>query len=122
MPPGASFFDTRNPIGPLGGPALQPAGSPDRVFVVIGTCGIPADAIAISVNVTVTNAAAAGYLCLYRGDGASPGTYSISFSVGQTRANNEVVQLAFDKSGSFKVQNAAPGDVDFIVDVNGFFR
>jgi hypothetical protein len=30
--------------------------------------------------------------------------------------------MAFDGSGSFKVQNSAPGTVDFILDVNGFFR
>jgi hypothetical protein len=32
------------------------------------------------------------------------------------------VQLALDGSGSLGVQNTAPGDVDFILDVNGFFR
>ena len=63
-----------------------------------------------------------GYLSLYRGDGARTGTYSISFLAGQTRANNAVVQLALDLSGSFKVQNTAPGNVDFILDVNGYFR
>lgn len=127
---GSAFFDltpcrvldTRNPTGPLGGPALQPAGSPDRAFVVTGMCGIPADATAISVNVTVTNTAGGGYLSLYRGDGVGPGTYSISFAAGQTRANNAIVQLALDVSGSLKVQNTAPGNVDFILDVDGFFR
>ncbi|HSB62949.1 MAG TPA: hypothetical protein VLJ18_02240, partial [Thermoanaerobaculia bacterium] len=128
--PGTSFFslvpcrvlDTRNALGALGGPPLLPAGSADRAFAVTGTCGIPVDAAALSVNVTVTNTAGNGYLSLYRGDGARTGTYSISFLTGQTRANNELVQLALDASGSFKVQNAAPGGLDFILDVNGFFR
>ena len=129
-PPGASFFglppcrvlDTRNAAGPLGAPPLQPAGSPDRAFVVTVSCGIPADATAISTNVTVTNTAAAGYLSIYRGDGARTGTSSISFNAGQTRANNAILQLAFDASGSVKVQNTAGGTVDFILDVNGYFR
>lgn len=128
--PGASFFslapcrvlDTRNAPGALGGPPLQPAGSADRAFVVTGVCLIPADATVISVNVTVTNTAGSGYLSLYRGDGARTGTYSISFLAGQTRANNAIVQLALDGSGSLKVQNTAPGNVDFVLDVNGFFR
>jgi hypothetical protein len=129
-PPGASFFgltpcrvlDTRNPAGALGGPALQPAVSADRSFIVTGMCLIPSDASALSVNVTVTNTAGSGYLSLYRGDGARTGTYSISFLAGQTRANNALVQLALDLSGSFKVQNTAPGSLDFILDVNGYFR
>jgi streptogramin lyase len=129
-PPGVSFFglppcrvlDTRNAAGALGGPALQPAGSADRAFVVTVSCGIPADATAISTNVTVTNTAAAGFLSIYRGDGARTGTSSISFGAGQTRANNALLQLAFDASGSVKVQNTAAGTLDFILDVNGFFR
>ena len=129
-PAGAVFYpltpcrvlDTRNPPGPLGAPALQAAGSADRSFTVIGTCGIPGAALAISANLTVTNTLGSGYLSLYRGDGARTGTYSISFLAGQTRANNAVVQLALDLSGSFKVQNTAPGNVDFILDVNGYFR
>ncbi|MCM3876449.1 MAG: hypothetical protein NEA02_08525, partial [Thermoanaerobaculia bacterium] len=128
--PGASFFalapcrvlDTRNPPASLGGPPLQPAGSPDRLFNVASTCGILTNATAISANVTVTNTGGGGYLSLYRGDGARTGTYSISFLAGQTRANNALVQLALDLSGSIRVQNTAPGNVDFILDVNGFFR
>jgi len=115
-------LDTRNQAGPLGGPSLQPAGSPDRTFVVAGACGIPTDAAAISVNLTVTNTAGSGYLALYRGDGARTGTFSISFSAGQTRANNALLQLSLNGSGSFKVQTSAPGNVDFILDVNGYFR
>lgn len=129
-PPGASFFgltpcrvlDTRNAAGALGAPPLQPAGSADRAFVVAVSCGIPADALAVSTNVTVTNTAAAGFLSIYRGDGARTGASSISFNAGQTRANNAILQLALDASGSVKVQNTAAGTVDFILDVNGFFR
>jgi streptogramin lyase len=114
--------DTRNPAGALGGPPLLPAGSADRSFAVAGTCGIPVDAVALSVNVTVTNAEGTGNLSLYPGNGAPTGVNSISFAKGQTRANNGIVQVAVDGSGSFKVQNTAPGGLDFIVDVNGFFR
>jgi hypothetical protein len=130
VPAATSFFplapcrvlDTRGPIGPLGGPSLQPAGTPDRAFIVAGACGIPADAVAISVNMTVTDVAAGGFLSIYRGDGVPTATYSISFAPGRTRANNGILQLAFDGSGSVKVQNSARGTLDFILDVNGFFR
>ncbi len=121
LPP-CRVLDTRGPIGPLGGPSLQPAGTPDRAFTVAGTCGIPADAVAISVNMTVTDVAAGGFLSIYRGDGVPTATYSISFGTGQTRANNGILQLALDGSGSVKVQNSAPGTLDFILDVSGFLR
>ena len=39
---------------------------------------------------------------------------------GRTRANNSLVYLAPD--GSFLAKNNAPGALDLIVDVNGFFR
>ena len=68
------------------------------------------------------NTGGSGFLSLYRGDGVRPGTWSISFSAGRTRANDAIVQLAHDGSGSFKVENSADGEVDFILDVNGFFR
>ena len=46
-------LDTRNQSGPLGGPALQPRAT--RTFdVAASACGIPAGAVAISANLTVT--------------------------------------------------------------------
>ena len=128
--PGSGYFpltpcrvlDTRNPTGPLGGPPLQPAGSADRAFFVTGICGIPPGAVALSVNATVTLTGGSGTLSLYRGDGARTGTWSISFGAGQTRANNDLLQLALDQSGSFRVQNSAPGNVDFVLDVTGYFK
>ena len=128
--PGSGYFpltpcrvlDTRNPTGQLGGPPLQPAGSADRAFFVTGICGIPPGAVALSVNATVTLTGGSGTLTLYRGDGARTGTWSISFAAGQTRANNDLLQLALDQSGSFRVQNSAPGNVDFVLDVSGYFK
>src|SRR5512135_2345084 len=116
------LIDTRNPTGPLGGPALLPAPSPDRPFATAGVCGIPSDAQAVSLNVTVTNVQAGGTLLLYRGDGAPSLASSINFRPGVTRANNGLTQLALDGSGTFRVQNASAGTVDLVVDVNGYFR
>jgi hypothetical protein len=134
LPPGAGgpyslavlspcrILDTRNAAGPLGGPAIQPAGYADRSFHAAGACGIPSDAKVISVNVTVTNVTASGALLLYRGDGAPTGASTGSLLPGKTRANNAFVQLAMDGSGTIKVQNTSAGTFDLIVDVNGYFR
>src|SRR5262249_3184625 len=50
LPP-CRVVDTRNPVGPLGGPVL--AANSTRNFVLPGSCGIPATAAAYSLNVTV---------------------------------------------------------------------
>jgi hypothetical protein len=115
------LIDTRNPTGPLSGPALQPGAT--RVFVVTGVCGLPASAKALSVNVTATETSAAGDLRLLPGDQVLlPAVSTINFSAGQTRANNAVALLAFDASGSLKVTNASTHKVHLILDVNGYFE
>jgi large repetitive protein len=116
------LVDTRNANGPLGGPALAASGSADRTFTLAGACGIPAGAVALSVNLTVVNPAAGGFLSIYRGDGSLTGTTSISFDVVKTRANNAILELATDGSGAVKVNNSSAGTVDFILDVNGYFQ
>ncbi len=115
-------LDTRNPPGPLAGPAIQPAGTADRAFGVTSFCGIPLDATAISVNVTVTNVSAPGVVSIYRGGGQPTGTNTIAFVAGRTRANNAILQLALDGAGTIRVQSSSPGTLDLVIDVNGFFR
>ncbi len=127
---GTSFYtvtpcrlvDTRNADGPLGGPPLQPG--LERIFdVAASSCGIPAGAKVISVNVAVTGAVAGGFLTIYSGDALQrPGTSAISFSAGQTRANNGIVRLAVDGSGTIKVYAGTTGSVELILDVNGYFQ
>ena len=116
------IVDTRNATGPLGGPALAASGNPDRLFTLTGTCGIPSGAAAISANLAVVSPSAGGSLAIYRGDGAATGTSSISFNAGKDRADNAILQLALDGSGTVKVSNSAAGTVNFILDVNGYFQ
>ena len=49
--PPCRLIDTRTSPGPYGGPALLPG--TDRTFAIAGQCGIPADAKAVALNVTV---------------------------------------------------------------------
>ena len=125
-PPALSFYtltpcrlaDTRNASGPLGGPALQPGAI--RPFTLTGICGVPATAKALSLNVTVTQPSAAGFLTLYPGGQPTPPTSSINFSQGQTRANNAVLPLG-DGTGILQIYSAG-GSVHVILDVNGYFQ
>jgi hypothetical protein len=119
LPP-CRILDTRDPNGPLAGPAL--AAGARRNFVATGTCGVPPTARSLSVNVTVTQPAAAGDIRLFPGDTFPKTTTTINFAAGQTRANNAILLLASDGSGTFGVQNDAAGLVHFIVDVNGWFE
>jgi len=115
-------LDTRGPAGPLGGPSLQP-GETRPFHVVTSSCGIPSTAKAISVNATVTGPVDVGYLSIYPGnDAQAPTASTINFSANQTRANNAILVLATDGSGTINVLAGTAGTVDFILDVNGFFQ
>jgi len=110
--------DTRNPIGPYGGPALDALTA--RTFIARGQCGVPSDAIALAFNVTVTQGAADGDLRLYPAGIPAPLVSVINYQAGQVRANNGIVGLG--AAGDFVVQSDQPaGSVQVIVDVTGYF-
>jgi hypothetical protein len=92
------------------------------VVLTGGACGIPVLAAAVSMNVTVTGAGATGYLLLYAANQAAPPTSNLSFNAGQTRANNAIVGLATDGSGTIKIRNSSTAPLDVLIDVNGFFE
>jgi hypothetical protein len=128
-PPAAAAFntltpcrilDTRNAAGPLGGPSL--AANATRSFTIAGVCGIPAGAKAISANVTVVAGSAAGVFSIYPGNAFPLGPTTLNFGVGQIRANNAVLELATDGSGTIGVLNASAGSNHILVDVNGYWQ
>jgi hypothetical protein len=110
--------DTRNPLGPLGGPALS--ANTTRTFTVTGACGIPAGAGSIAVNVTATQATSAGNFRLYPAGVLMPGSSSVNYSPGQTRANNGVYALS--SAGQITVYcQQTSGTAHVILDVTGWF-
>jgi photosystem II stability/assembly factor-like uncharacterized protein len=121
--PGLGFYtvtpcrlvDTRGPDGP----AL--AAGESRAFLVGGLCSIPTSAKAISVNLTVTGATAAGNLALYPGGASPPSASAINYGAGQTRANNAILALGPSADLIAKC-NQGSGNVHFVLDVNGYFR
>ena len=111
--------DTRNPTGPYGGPAMSANSS--RTFALGGRCGIPTTARAATLNVTVTGGGAAGTLQLYPGGTSIPLASAINYGAGQTRANNHTAPLG--STGSLAVRCEQPsGNVQVIIDVNGYFQ
>jgi hypothetical protein len=113
--------DTRNtPSGTWAGPAL--AAQTERVFPIVGQCGVPPTAKAIAVNVTSTGSTGVGSLKLYAAfPPTTPNTSVLNFGAGVTRANNAIVGL--NAAGQMAVFNAmATGTTDFVLDVVGYFE
>jgi glucose/arabinose dehydrogenase len=110
-------LDTRSSGGAL-------ASGAERLVPVTGTCGVPASARAVAVNVTVTGATGAGYVSVYPGNAPIPATSTVNFGAGQTRANNAVSKLSTDGQGRIKAFAAMTGggSVHFIIDVAGYFE
>jgi hypothetical protein len=110
-------FDTRFAAD---APALSPGET--RLFRVTGVCGIDPSTVALSANLTATQAAATGELQAFPGNAALPTTSALSFRAGVTRANNGMLLLATDGTGSIAIHNASAGAVHVILDVNGTYR
>jgi hypothetical protein len=113
--------DTRDVGAPIGGPVLD--GQQTRTFAVTGSCGIPATARALSVNVAVTQPTSGGNVRLFPEGQAVPTVSTINYSAGQTRANNAVVVLnGANGSLSAFVGQPLATSVHLILDVNGYFE
>lgn len=111
--------DTRNPTGPLGGPALN-AGA-ERVFVFAGQCGIPSTARSVAINIAVTQTTGPGFLSLYPGGTSLPLASTLNYSSGQTRANNAIVALG--TAGDIAVRcGQGSGTAQAVIDVIGYFQ
>lgn len=113
------IFDSRLPVGTWGGPVLSAGG--ERAFAMAGLCGIPADATAVTVNITVVTPAAGGYLSIDPGNAFFLGTAVMTFQTGEILSNNATVLLATDGSGSIRLLNGSTGTTHVIVDVTGYY-
>lgn len=115
------LVDTRGASGVTGAPALQPGLS--REFVLTGTsCGVPATAKALSLNVTVVGGTAAGNVRLYPGRSPLTKASTLNFAAGVTQANNSIMALAGDGSGTLNVYLGSSATAHLVVDVNGYFQ
>lgn len=116
LPP-CRVVDTR--LAGLGAPAL--GANTTRFFPVAGQCGVPATALTVAVNTTVTESGAGGHLTLFPTGSPVPSSSSLNFRAGQTRANNAIISLGL--AGEVAVSCAmGSGSVHFILDVFGYFE
>ncbi len=94
-----------------------------RELDVAGVCGIPMDATAVALNVTVIGATGTGNLSLYPADQSQPAASTINFTAVLTRANNAILALPADGSGQLAVMPfvGGGGTAHVVLDVSGYF-
>jgi hypothetical protein len=104
-----------------GTPSLQTGLT--RAFFVKGSCGIPASAQAVSLNATVVNQSARGYLALWPGGTTWSGTSTLNFPAVSTSAiaNAAVVPLSGCASPCGDLDALSPANLDLVLDVNGYY-
>lgn len=122
------LVDTRDPVAPTGGPAL--ANSATRNFAVYGAearpCGIPADAKAASINVTITTPTYFGHLTIWPANTTLPLVSTLNFVGGEPAiANGAIVPLANDPNRQIAARpflGGSGGTVHLIIDITGYFK
>jgi len=112
--------DTRDAVGPRGGPALQ--NSVRRYFHITETCGIPQGAVAVAANVTAVGATREGDLRAVPPTFLDPRTSLMNFAAGQTRAGNAICRLGPHGDLMFMTGMDGPGTVHVLIDVVGYFQ
>lgn len=106
------------------GPRSTPLGEAEQYDVaargVNGDCDIPAEAIALSLNVTALNATATTFVTVFPADQPLPLSSNLNLVPGQAPTPNAVT-TGLDAAGMFSLYNAF-GTTDLIVDVNGYYE
>jgi hypothetical protein len=113
----ARVLDTRNGTGLTG---VFTANVP-RTFAVAGHGGVPANAVAVTGNLTVTQQTRLGYVALTVSPTNSPSTSTLNFPVGDTRANNVTISLSATGLLSAVYKAASGKTTHLILDVTGYF-
>jgi hypothetical protein len=97
-----------------------------RVVNIVGLCGIPSTAKAVSFNVTAVSPTGSGKITLYPGNlTAYISGATVNFAPATSpRGNDAVIQLATDGTGTLGIDavvTGSPGQVHLILDVQGYF-
>jgi hypothetical protein len=115
----ARILDTRSGIGTVGGSAapIGPGGAID--LQVTGAGGVPDDATAVVMNVTYTEATAAGFLTIWPSGETRPTVSNLNTVPGGTQPNLVTVKLG--TGGKVSIFNFA-GTTHVLADVAGYYR
>ena len=116
------LVDTRlTPNGNGAGPVLQAGAA--RAFQIAGTCGIPATARAVVLNVTAVNATANGTFAIFPTGTASPlGATALSYRAVKARAASFIARARDDGRHRRSGRIQTSGTVHMILDASGYFE
>ena len=92
-----------------------------RTFQVAGLGPIPANAVAVTGNATVTNQNHAGYLAVTPTPQNAPTSSTVNFPLGDNRGNNLTVTLSPTGTLSATLVAGTGKTADLIFDVTGYF-
>jgi len=109
------ILDTRNGTG---APTAVVGPAATLTFTVAGVGGVPANATAVAMNLTVTDTTAASYLTAWPAGATQPLASVLNWATGATVPNLAIIPVG--KSGQVSVFNSA-GSTDVIADVVGYF-
>jgi hypothetical protein len=115
LPP-CRIADTRNAIGPLGGPSL--AAQSTRPFpIAASSCGVPASAQAYSLNFAAVTTNPLSYLTAWPAGQQQPLVASLNDATGTVLSNAVIVSAGL--GGAVNV--FATDATDLVIDINGYF-
>lgn len=98
-----------------------------RSFKIRSSCGVPTDATAAALNVTIFTPTAKGHIRVFPSDIAMPYASTLNFAGGENAvANGAIVPLAVNTAGSTDLSvylfMVSSGTGHLIVDVTGYFK
>jgi hypothetical protein len=110
------MVDTRQSPGPFGGPAIT--GGTARSFTLPQSgCGVPATALAYSLNVTAVPNGPLGYLTIWPAGESQPQVSALNSPDGRVKANAAIVPAG--ASGAISVFVSDTTNV--LLDIDGYF-
>lgn len=115
LPP-CRLLDTREASG-----GAAPIASGAVREIAVSTCGVPANATAVALNVTVVGPTSAGDIAVYSAGPPATGAGTVSFGPGVVRANNAVSMVSLDGKLRVKPSLTGGGSTHVVVDVSGYF-
>ena len=93
-----------------------------RTFQLAGRGGIPADALAVTANLTVTGATDSGYVSIGPSMTSTPSTSTINFKAGETAANGLTLRIGSGDNVSAVLASTTGASAHLILDVTGYYR
>ncbi len=111
------LVDTREPPGAFGKPALAGGATRELTIPDQAACGIPANAGAYALNVTVVPKGRLGYVTIWPTGAPQPFVSTLNSLDGRIKANAAIVPAGTNGAVSVYATDAT----ELVVDINGYF-